>query len=206
MWTRIVALVIGLSVLAVADGWAADNNCFATRTDCVDFGPHRLPTSVAEFDTLQRTLMGAETPQLRAYAAAALFLYAAMVRSYDDALGSALLVRALEEAARGPATPAGGQRWSKAKDYFVQRLHQRPELVGSYAVGADAKAGYPITPTAPGTLRFRAQTKYVSAPSSGATKVFVCTPGAKTCRPMNVTRDAKGVWRVSAFSSITIGF
>jgi hypothetical protein len=206
MWTRIVGVVIGLSVLAVADGWAADNNCFATRTACVDFGPNALPTSVAEFDALQRTFMTAEKEQMRAYGAAALFLYAAMVRSYDAALGSAFLVRALEEAARGPADAAGGQRWSKANDYYVQRLKARPELVGSYAVGADPKAGYPIAPTKPVTLRFRQQTKFVSPPSTGATKVFLCTPGAKTCRPMNVTRDAKGVWHVSAFSSITIGF
>jgi len=185
----------------------ADNNCFATESaECMDFGPHPLPTSVAAFAGLQERLMAAPDEQMKAVAGAALFVYAAMVRTYDDVLGRSLLVLALDPGARSPGKVHGGESWSKANDYYIGRLAKRPGLVRSYAVGADAAADYAINSAKPVTLRFRKQTKYVTDPAKGKTKIFVCTPGAKTCRPVNVVRDAKGVWRVSAFSSFTIGF
>lgn len=198
------ALFVALCIPARA---MAQTNCFVgPAANCVDVGPHPLPTSVAAFEGLQERLMAADTPQQKAMGGAALFAIAAMVRTYDEVLGKALLVLALDPSARAPSAKGGPGAWSKANDYYIQRLAQRKGLVGSYAVGTVPDRDYAIDPGKPVTVRFRRQTKFVSDPKSGKTKVFVCTPGAKTCRPMQMARDATGIWRVTGFSSFTIGF
>ncbi len=203
---RALVLVM-LGTLAWSTAVAADQNCFAGQSSaCMDFGPEALPTSVAAFQALQKKLMAAPDARMQATAGAALFVYAALVRTYDDVLGKALLVLALDPSGRSPGKVHEGATWSKANEYYIQRLADRPALVGSYAVGTDPARKYALDPTQSVTLRFRKQTQYVADPATGKTKVFVCTPGAKTCRPIQVSRDASGIWRVSGFSSFTIGF
>ncbi len=189
-------------------------NCFSVPgSSCFKLGPHKLPKTVKEFKALRSKLMSANTEVKKAYGGAALFLYALMVRTYDKSLGNKFLVMSLTKDGLTKGNHYKGYTWSRSLDYHVKRITSRSQIPRSHVVGSSPKNNYKVNFKKALKLVFRKQTaakgsdgsKYVPDPATGKYKIFSCSSGAATCRPMALRRNKKGIWKVKSFSSISVG-
>jgi hypothetical protein len=74
----------------------------------------------------------------------------------------------------------------------------------AYPVGATRANKY-VFDKSKVSFRFRKQERLVGSIDSGKYKVFACSEGTATCRPMQMVRNDKGFWKVDNFSSISTG-
>ena len=176
-------------------------NCHETSgADCKKQPQRALPTSVDEYLALREKIGTSPT------GGAALFLYALMVQEKNAALGDKLVVLALYEdllTKTGGDGTYKGYVWDRGPGYHIDRIKARPHIPRSFAVGATAANHYAMDPARVGLL-FRAQSRYVPDPATGEAKVFACTSGAATCRPITLRRNDKGYWKVKEFSTISV--
>ena len=181
-------------------------NCFTNTGDaCHDVGPNAVPKSVAEFKALRDTLnTQAKTELDKAYAGATLFLHALLARSQNKTLGDQMVVMALDKGELTKGSTYKGFTWGRGPGYHMDRLATRPHVARAHTKGSVAEGGYQVDLSQPVTLVFRKQSKYVPKLESGNYKVFACTSGAATCRPIALKRNSKGLWKVASFSSISV--
>jgi hypothetical protein len=186
----IAALMFGGSTMSAAD----------------DLGPHALPTSPEELVTLRDQL--AKDP----WGGAAIAVYALMNWDADAPRGESMLVLAISERNVGKAKGAAASAPGTYKGYALSgafkawlRLGERyKHCARSYAVGATPENRYTFDPAAV-TLRFKKQDHAVGTIESGTYKVFVCTSGADSCRPITLKRNKHGVWKADEMSSLLAG-
>ncbi len=201
-----LSLFICLGTLLGSQALAAPVNCFSIKGKaCHTIGPNKLPRSVKEFKRLRSKLMKSSSELERAYGGASLFLYALMVRSQNKALGDKMVVMTLDkgELTKGPVYK--GYTWRRGgPGYHLDRLAKRPHIAFSHAKKSTRSNEYRINGKRPVSLVFRKQSKYVPKIGSGKYKVFACTSGASTCRPIALRRNSKGIWKVKSFSSISV--
>lgn len=183
-----------------------DVNCFDVPSPmCFDFEAHALPTSVEEFLALRKELMSDKDEWNRAYGGAALFMYALLVRTYDAELGAKFLVISLDAYNLSDGDVYKGKKWTKSASFHLdEQLGPKPHIPRSHVKGSSNGNGYKADLKKPVTLVFRRQLKHVPLPNTGKAKVFACTSGAPTCRPINLHRNTKGIWKVYEFSSISV--
>jgi hypothetical protein len=186
-------LVAGLPVLAPGAARAQMLNCQADpgNAACQTVGPHAVPVSEPEFVRLINAL--GKTPQ----GGAALFLHALLMRIDDPIVGTRAAASRL-----GKRLALSGKPLAGAK-YHFKRLDDRPHCVRSYVAGTTPKGGYKYDATKVRFL-FRKQTRHVGSVKSGRYKVFVCSSGAATCRPITLVRDDEGQWLVDEFSTLSV--
>ena len=84
------------------------------------------------------------------------------------------------------------------------QLKGKDHILRAHAKGTKQSDGYQLDMGKPVTLVYRRQLKAVPVPGSGDAKVFACTSGAPTCRPIRLKRNTKGIWKVYSFSSIVV--
>ncbi len=181
-------------------------NCFGVPgASCFKFGPHKLPKNVKEYKALRSKFMKANSEVKKAYGGAALFLYALMVRTYDKSLGNKFLVMALTKDGLSKGNHYKGYTWSRSLDYHIKRITKRPQIPRSHVGNSSPKNNYKVNFKKAINIKFRKQTKYVPDPATGKYKVFACTSGAATCRPLALRRNKNGIWKVKSFSSISVG-
>jgi hypothetical protein len=203
----LVAIIGGLTVpRALADDELPD--CFARgHATCADFGPHALPRSPDELIALRDEI--AHDP----WGGAAVAIYALMSWHADPVAGQSMLVLAVSERNVGKvggsaATPPPGTHKGYALSGALRALLKMGErsrhCARSYAVGATPDNRYSFDPAAV-TLRFRKQEKAVGSIESGTYKVFACTAGADSCRPITMKRNRHGLWKADELSSLLTG-
>ena len=85
--------------------------------------------------------------------------------------------------------------------------HPNDYIARSYVAGTSPHTGYflPLDTTNSIVVIFRPQDKLVGSIESGEYKVFIWSTGADTARPIQLKRNAKGLWKVNEFSSLTVG-
>ena len=205
MKTLITALVALTTVLS-AQAFAQPVNCFTIPGDaCHEVGPNAVPKTVDEFKALRTRLnQNAKTELDKAYAGATLFLHALMARSQDQAVGDQMVVMALDKGELTKGATYKGFTWGRGPGYHLDRLATRPHVARAHAKGSAPKDGYQVDLSKPVTVVFRQQSKYVPKLETGQYKVFACTSGAATCRPIALKRNTKGLWKVASFSSISV--
>ncbi|VAW81827.1 hypothetical protein MNBD_GAMMA12-1994 [hydrothermal vent metagenome] len=140
------------------------------------------------------------------FSGATLLMHAWLLRQYDKATADKLLILSLHES-RVDKSPNGvykGYKWRNSEDYMVKQIDQRPYCARSYVIGAAPANGYKINKSKI-KIKFRVQTRYVGSIKSGKYKVFVCTSGAQSCRPVPMGRNSKGIWKARGLSSIAVG-
>jgi hypothetical protein len=180
-----------------AEGKTID--CFQNvSANCTDVAPRALPTSVDEFLKLREEL--AKTPE----GAAMLFLFAAMVRLQNKDLGDQLLVLAVTKSKLRSGKVYKGYALGSSARYLVQQMDRHPHCIRSYASSSNPENGYKLDPAQVG-FKMRKQTRFVGSVESGRYKVFVCSSGTSTCRPMTLRRNDAGVWKADEFSSFAVG-
>ena len=87
----------------------------------------------------------------------------------------------------------------------VERLNRaNAQTANSYVIGTGPETDYGL-PAGKLEIGFRDQNKNAGSDASGKRKVFVWSTGADTARPIALTRNVKGIWKVNEFSSIVTG-
>ncbi len=202
----LMTALVAASVFFSSNAFAVPINCFTNTGDaCHEVGPIAVPKSVDEFKALRTKLDSeAKTELDKAYAGATLFLHALLARSQDKALGDQMVVMALDKGELTKGDTYKGYTWGRGAGYHMDRLENLPHVARAHTKGSVAENGYEADLTKPVTLIFRKQTKYVPKLDSGKYKVFACTSGAATCRPIALKRNTKGIWKVGSFSSISV--
>ncbi|KAI8111897.1 hypothetical protein M9435_004395 [Picochlorum sp. BPE23] len=79
-----------------------------------------------------------------------------------------------------------------------------PDIAHSYIAGATPENDYTIQNPNCASVGFRKQDDYTGTIASGTKKVFVWSGGAATARPLTLTCNVKGIWKVKEFSSIVV--
>lgn len=193
--------VLCVSVFA-SPASGAPTNCFSSKSDaCEDEAARPLPASVDEYLKLRDEI--GKTPR----GGAALFLYALMVRTTDKALGDQLVVLSLAKDRLFKMKSGGtykGYSLGGASKHLFDEIDSHAYCIRAHAADSSPENDYKMDAKAVG-LRFRNQTKYVGSIESGRYKVFSCSAGAATCRPITLTRNENGIWKVTEFSSIAVG-
>ncbi len=179
-------------------------DCHKVKSDaCFDLAAHPLPASPDDAKKLRDEI--AKDP----WGGAAMVVYALMVWQSDEALGKKLLVLAMSEkqvkkVKKGEGT-YNGYDLSGSIVQLLQIAGPKKHCLRSYALGATPDNDYAIPDTSAVVLRFRKQEKYVGTIESGTYKVFVCTSGADSCRPITTMVNKNGVWKADELSSLFSG-
>jgi hypothetical protein len=198
----IAAVLVGWTGIAAAEERSVD--CHQVKTDaCWDLAAHPLPTSPDEAKKLRDEI--AKEP----YGGAAMLAYALMVWQADEELGKKLMVLAVSEkkvtkVKKGDGT-YGGYDLNGSVSEYLRMAARNKHCMRSYAVGATPDNDYAIPDVKAVVLRFRKQEKYVGSVDSGSYKVFLCTSGADSCRPITTTMNKNGVWKADEMSSLFSG-
>lgn len=178
----------------------------STMTAAEELGPHALPQSPEEVIALRDQI--AKDP----WGGATVAVLALMGWDADPARGESMLVLAVSErnvdkvkgaAATAPGTYKG-YALSGAFKAWLRLAERYKHCARSYAVGATPENRYTIDPAAI-TLRFKKQDQAVGSIESGTYKVFVCSSGADSCRPITLKRNKHGVWKADEMSSLLAG-
>lgn len=140
-----------------------------------------------------------------AHAAVRLLVEAMVVATQDAVAGDALLCVVCSKDLQSPDPKApGGQRLRDRE--LVRRLVAAPAIATSLA-GARAADGY----TWDGVVRvafdaaYSANQQGVDWPEPGRAKLFLVCGGADRPRPVELRRNAAGLWKVVNFGSLTVG-
>jgi hypothetical protein len=175
-------------------------DCYTTQSEsCVEKPANPLPGSVDEFLELREKI--GKDP----YGGAELFIYALMVRSYNHDLGTKLLVLSMaEENLKKSETGGDYKGYSLNESFLLGQADKVPHCIRSYSSTTKTEDNYQLDPKSV-ALRFRMQEKYTGSVESGMYKVFVCSTGTDSCRPITLTRNSKGFWKVKEFSSVVVG-
>lgn len=195
--TVLTALVAGYSPALAG----RDVNCYTVKSKkCTEKVAEKLPTSIDEFLEI-RDRIGNDP-----YGGAQLLIYALMVRLDDPDLGDKLIVLSLaaDQLNKGGKDTYKGYTWKGNWNYHIKNTKKHAHCVRAFATTSSPENDYELDKDAV-AIRFREQTKYVGSVDSGAYKVFACSSGADTCKPISLTRNKKGIWKVKEFSSVVGG-
>jgi hypothetical protein len=196
--------VVSVVCASLAGADKLQPNCYDRQSDrCEERAANALPTSPEELIKLRDEL--AKDP----WGGGMMFMYALMVWHQDPALGEKLLVLTVSEdnvqkekdAKKGVYN--GYSLRGNVKN-LLQVFEKNKHCARSYAVGSSPDNDYEMDPKTV-AMRFRKQDDYVGTIESGDYKVFVCSSGADSCRPLRLLANAKGLWKVKEFSSVMVG-
>lgn len=192
--SKIAVILVALTTLVFANGIAAQEGSYPVITNS-------WPSSFDELDAF-RTQNGS-TPE-----GAVVSLIAALdLFTKDTVEGAKGLVLVLDPSSLQADSTGKGYKGfivNKSTLGLVERqLQQNPLLINSYLPGSSPSNGYSITEP-PYTFTLTAN-RYSGEAAKGKIKLFIPSSGASSARPVTVTRNSKGVWKVSEFSSILVG-
>ncbi len=191
-----------IALLAITALQAKTIDCYVNKSKaCVEAAANKLPASPAAYLALRNRI--GKTPQ----GGATLFIYALMQRQFNQDLSYKLLVLARHEGAlskSGSKLNYKGYSLPRSDFYLLRQADKYPHCIRSYARGSSPANNYTLNKGSVG-LNFRNQTRYVGDIKKGKYKVFVCSTGTSTCRPLSLVRNKKGFWKVKEFSSVVVG-
>ena len=194
-------LICALLLLTLATLADVTANCFTKKSSACRLTERRvLPTSVEEFLEL-REQIGRDP-----HGGAVLFVYALMARTLNPAIGNKLTVLSIAEDKLRKIESGGyyrGYSWDRSTDYHLERLRTRPHVIRSHAVGSSPENRYALDPSSVG-LAFREQDTPGNDVETGRFKVFACSSGADTCRPITMWRNSRGFWKAHEFSTLSV--
>jgi len=194
----VLALVLGHTEAAAGDAV----NCYTVKSKkwCKKAKAEALPTSVNQFIKMRDRL------STDPWGGAQMFLYALMVRLDDKQLADKMLVLSLaaDQVQKGGKDIYKGYSWKSRWTYHIENTKKYDYCVRSYASGSSPKNDYALN-SKNVAIWFRKQTSYNYDRAKGKYKVFACSSGTSTCRPITLTRNKKGIWKVTEFSSVLAG-
>jgi len=157
----------------------------------------RVPTSADDMVALRDSL--ATTP----HGGAATFVAAMLAYSQDVDLGIQCMTVAIEadQLVGGPKGVKGKQPSNPCLQRLRERLGSKPYLARSYVQGTSPQGSYDL-PGGPLVVKVKEQAGDVGADRA---KVFVYSTGADSPRPIQLTKNNRGLWKANNWSSLETG-
>jgi len=181
------------------------NNCDEKKKGYCQLKPMKLVPNVKEFIAARNEL--SKTP----WGGSAMLVNALLMYQINRVEAEKMLILAFHEsridkvsAKSAKGSIYKGYRWRNSEDYLLNQVKKVPHCIRSLVIGATPKNGYKIDKKNL-SFKFRVQTKYVGSIASGSYKVFICSSGTSSCRPVNMKRNEKGIWKASGFSTLAVG-
>lgn len=178
-------------------------DCYTNIKDgCTDVGPYAVPTSAEQLVTLRDTL--AKDP----WGGATVTLLAFLAWQADPKLNESMLVLAVSERSVGKGKGVGsynGYVLGAGLKSYLRLVERYQHCTRSYVVGATPANRYTIDPTAVSFRIYKPAGDPPLDPAATTQKVFVCTSGADSCRPMTMTVNKRGLWKSDELSSLLAG-
>lgn len=165
---------------------------FSLRAESVTIDS--LPETVEDFVSLRDKL--AVTPE----GGAAVLIAAMQIYSRNEALGLQCLTISLDSKSLQKGTTYKGFTPAQPAMFLIKQIDRQKHLPNAYVKGAAWENAYEVNP--PFEYEFSRQ-KNSGSDESGKVKVFISTPGVRA-RPITVTRNDKGLWKASEFSSVFV--
>jgi hypothetical protein len=152
-----------------------------------------LPTNLSSFLALRDRL--GKTPE----GGAVLFVLAAHLYVQDEDLGIQAFAITMHRK-KLVKTGGGYKGWEPVPGFltWVRRLKKQPYGPASYIVGTTPENGYTIPA---GPLVFRSFENRYSRSSDGSVRVFLHCSGADSPRAYTMSRNSRGIWKVSGGES-----
>ncbi len=189
-----IVIPVGL-LLSVPTANASGDACQSTTSGTCTTPPNPIPTSFNEFLKLRDNV--ATTP----WGGLSIWLHGLLVQKDNRKLGLKMLM-----VGTSFSRLIDGKRYKK-KDFTSSDLrtfesfNRQPYCANNYVVGATPDNGYSIDP---GSVQF--ELKYTPKDITEAkAKIFVCSEGTPSCRPVHLTKNSRGIWKVENFSSLMMG-
>ncbi|TGN19122.1 hypothetical protein EHS15_10490 [Leptospira idonii] len=158
-----------------------------------------VPANMQEFSALQSQL--SKTPE----GAVGLLVLAIHLYGKDQTLGNQALVSSVlikNRQKSNKPTAYQGEDLGNGDRFLVSQLEKYKMLANAYFKGAEPANSY--TPIQPLTVETYTN-PYSGEESSGTIKLFVGNKGASSFRPVTVSKESDGAWRVKEFSSLCVG-
>ena len=156
-----------------------------------------LPSSIDEFVQLRDQI--AKTPE----GGAAILLLALKIFADNEQLGKQCLVVASDRSRLQEGDDYKGYSIVHSDmNLLSSQLSKYPNIPNSYIEGASPENNYSVT--LPFVYTFSRQ-KYSGDESEGVIKIFVKCYGADIDRPIQLTRNNRGLWKATNWSSIIVG-
>jgi|GEM_PF-920973 len=173
-----------------------------TKEGCTDVGPFAVPKTPAELIALRDAI--ATDP----WGGAAVTLLSFMAWQSDEKVGEPLLVLAVSEKnvakGKGVGSHNGYVLGTSLKGYL--RMTERyKHCARSYAIGATPANRYAYDPAAVSFRFYKPVTTTPADPAATTQKIFVCSSGADSCRPITMTVNKRGLWKADELSSVLVG-
>lgn len=153
-----------------------------------------LPGTVEEFVSLRDKL--AVTPE----GGAAVLITAMQIYSRNETLGLQCLTISLDNKSLQKGKTYKGFTPAQPAMFLIKQIDRQKHLPDAYVKGATWENAYAVN--APFEYEFTRQ-KNSGSDESGKVKVFITTPGVRA-RPITLTRNDKGLWKASEFSSVFV--
>lgn len=157
----------------------------------------KIPDNIEDFVKLRNKI--ADTPE----GGATIMLLALKIYETNKELGSQCLVIAVHrKLLRKGSVYKGYDILRTDKQLIKMQLGRSPYLNNSYIKGSSPKNGYKVK--LPYVYEFSSNP--YSKGSDGVTyKIFVKCSGADSPRPITLTKNNRGIWKASSWSSVLVG-
>lgn len=185
--------------------WKFIKDMFNKKKEKVSYGIHsHLPSTVDDFLQVRDAL--AHSPQGGAFCfILALIQYASPDPNVHQEGVRMMVLSVLEENLIPDNGEGYGYKGYALHRSDIDRLARVSEyLARSYVHGTNNENHYTIPDLRNIKMKFRAQADFTGSVMEGRKKVFVWSSGADTARPMSLVKNAKGIWKVNEFSSVTV--
>lgn len=200
---KLFSAVLALGALAGPAAADGPPDCFKnSKPGCTDVGPYAVPRTPEELIALRDKI--ATDP----WGGAAITLLAFMAWQADEKVGEPMLVLAVSEKNVGKSKGAGsynGYGLSGALKSYLRMTERSKHCARSYAVGATPENRYAFDPSAVTLRMLKPEPATPLDPALTTYKVFVCTSGADSCRPITLTSNKRGIWKADELSSVLVG-
>ncbi len=157
----------------------------------------KLPQNIDEFIALRDSL--ASTPQ----GGAAIFILALKMFAENPEVGAKCLVISVSRNKLQAGTVYKGFQISNFDMARIkEQIRRFPYIANSYFAGTNAETKYNFT--TPVEIEC-SENPYSGDINSGEFKLFVKSSGADSPRPIFMTRNNRGVWKATEWSTILMG-
>ena len=157
----------------------------------------KLPSNIEEFVQLRDEI--ANTPE----GGATIFLLALKIYAENPEFGKQCFVVAADRNRLTSGNAYKGYELSRADFSLIEsQLKRNKRIPNSYIKGTKTENNYEVN--LPYEYEFSSN-PYSGDPKTGKYKLFVKCSGADSDRPIHVTKNNRGIWKASNWSSVVVG-
>ncbi len=133
---------------------------------------------------------------------AAAFLVACIMYNQNPQIGRECIIIQTDASQLQPSNQGyKGFDLTSTNNNLISQLKEKPYIIHSYIQGTHSEKGY-VLPSLPYNFLIERTEK---TDGGKYVKVFVCSTGADTSRPIRMSKNEKGIWKGIEYSSLFVG-